>query len=135
MSCSLPQLDLLGQNLLTITHEGDRAMLRDQLMPRSQTLGPNGELIIPDEPDGTRKVEEALAHETRRFVIRWVTYQVSVRIFFSQAGQGSKCRLPHLRRVCALPNAAFVLFALCARRQLYLTPSNQPRTECTYDGR
>ncbi|KAJ8737772.1 hypothetical protein PYW08_000367 [Mythimna loreyi] len=64
------ELDLLGQNLLNITHEGDRAMLRDQLMPRTQTLGPNGELIIPDEPDAIRKVEEALASETRRFVIR-----------------------------------------------------------------
>ncbi|KAJ8737038.1 hypothetical protein PYW07_000309 [Mythimna separata] len=64
------ELDLLGQNLLTITHEGDRAMLRDQLIPRTQTLGPNGELIIPDEPDAKRKVEEALASETRRFIIR-----------------------------------------------------------------
>nr|QOQ34740.2 methoprene-tolerant protein 2 [Agrotis ipsilon] len=64
------ELDLLGQNLLTITHEGDRAMLREQLMPRTQSLGPNGELLIPDEPDAVRKVEEALANEKRRFLIR-----------------------------------------------------------------
>lgn len=47
-------------------------MLREQLMPRTQNLGPNGELLIPDEPDAIRKVEEALANEKRRFMIRWV---------------------------------------------------------------
>lgn len=41
-------------------------------MPKSQTLGPNGELLIPDEPDAARKVEEALAQEKRRFILRWV---------------------------------------------------------------
>uniref|UniRef100_A0A2A4IU13 PAS domain-containing protein n=1 Tax=Heliothis virescens TaxID=7102 RepID=A0A2A4IU13_HELVI len=64
------ELDLLGQNLMNITHEGDRAMLREQLMPRSQTLGPNGELMIMDEPDAIRKAEDALAQEKRRFIIR-----------------------------------------------------------------
>ncbi|XP_021192500.3 uncharacterized protein LOC110377805 isoform X1 [Helicoverpa armigera] len=64
------ELDLLGQNLLNITHEDDRAMLREQLMPKSQTLGPNGELMIMDEPDAIRKAEEALAQEKRQFIIR-----------------------------------------------------------------
>ncbi|CAH0703457.1 unnamed protein product [Spodoptera exigua] len=64
------ELDLLGQNLHTITHEADRNLLRDQLMPRSQKLGPNGELLIPDEPDAIKKVKRALANEKRQFVIR-----------------------------------------------------------------
>ncbi|XP_035446674.2 neuronal PAS domain-containing protein 2 isoform X3 [Spodoptera frugiperda] len=64
------EIDLLGQNLHTITHEADRALLRDQLMPRSQKLGPNGELLIPDEPDAIKKVKRALANEKRAFTIR-----------------------------------------------------------------
>lgn len=66
----LSQLDLLGQNLLNITHEDDRALLKDQLMPKSQTLGPNGELVIPDEPNALRKVKKALAQEKKRFIVR-----------------------------------------------------------------
>ncbi|CAB3225927.1 unnamed protein product [Arctia plantaginis] len=65
------ELDLLGQNLLNITHEDDRATLKDQLMPKSQHLGPNGELLIPDEPGAKSKVEEALAQEKREFIIRF----------------------------------------------------------------
>ncbi|XP_026727764.1 neuronal PAS domain-containing protein 2-like isoform X2 [Trichoplusia ni] len=64
------ELDLLGQNLLNITHEDDRALLKDQLMPKSQTLGPNGELVIPDEPNALRKVKKALAQEKKRFIVR-----------------------------------------------------------------
>lgn len=63
-------------------------MLREQLLPRTQTLGPNGELMIPDEPDATRKAKEALAHEKRRFVIRWVPlYHVSDMTFFTPGGR------------------------------------------------
>ncbi|XP_075990646.1 uncharacterized protein LOC142986193 isoform X2 [Anticarsia gemmatalis] len=65
------ELDLLGQNLLNITHENDRAMLKDQLMPKTQNLGPNGELLIPDEPGAKCEVEEALAREKRRFIVRF----------------------------------------------------------------
>lgn len=64
------QLDLLGQNLLNITHEDDRVTLKDQLMPKTQNLGPNGELLIPDEPGAKCEVEEALAREKREFIVR-----------------------------------------------------------------
>ncbi|KOB72960.1 Methoprene-tolerant homolog-2, partial [Operophtera brumata] len=49
------QLDLLGQNILNLTHEDDRQMLKDQLMPKSQKLGTNGELLMPEEAEGRQK--------------------------------------------------------------------------------
>lgn len=45
-------------------------MLREQLMPKSYLLGSNGELLIPDGPDGKEKVADALAREKRRFIVR-----------------------------------------------------------------
>ncbi|XP_068624386.1 uncharacterized protein [Battus philenor] len=65
------ELDLIGQNIFDVIHEEDRQLLRDQLLPRSDILGPNGELLIPDEPDGKQKLEEALTREKRSFVIRF----------------------------------------------------------------
>ncbi|XP_063632832.1 neuronal PAS domain-containing protein 2-like isoform X1 [Cydia splendana] len=65
------ELELLGQNLFTITHKDDHKTLLYQLKPRSQILGPNGELLIPDRPDGKSLVAKALAGEKRRFVLRF----------------------------------------------------------------
>ncbi|XP_028032150.1 circadian locomoter output cycles protein kaput-like isoform X2 [Bombyx mandarina] len=65
-----PELDLLGQNLVNLTHPRDRQMLLEKLKPRSQVLGPNGELLIPNEPDGVYKVVEGLRREKRSFTIR-----------------------------------------------------------------
>ncbi|XP_063373620.1 basic helix-loop-helix ARNT-like protein 1 [Cydia amplana] len=65
------ELELLGQNLFTITHKDDHKTLLYQLKPRSQILGPNGELLIPDRPDGKSLVAKALAGEKRRFVVRF----------------------------------------------------------------
>ncbi|XP_061729503.1 neuronal PAS domain-containing protein 2-like isoform X2 [Cydia pomonella] len=65
------ELELLGQNLFTITHKDDHKTLLYQLKPRSQILGPNGELLIPDRPDGKSLVAKALADEKRRFVVRF----------------------------------------------------------------
>lgn len=41
-------------------------------MPKSDMLGPNGELLYPDKPDGKQKIGEALASEKRRFIVRYV---------------------------------------------------------------
>lgn len=65
------QLDLLGQSIFNITHEDDRQMLKEQLMPKTQILGPNGELIAPVERDGKQRVAKALASEKRRFIVRY----------------------------------------------------------------
>lgn len=66
------QVELLGQNILNFTHEDDRQMLREQLIPRSQHFGTNGELLMPEEEEGIQKVEQALANEKRRFIVRYV---------------------------------------------------------------
>ncbi|KAL0902324.1 hypothetical protein ABMA27_000221 [Loxostege sticticalis] len=65
------ELDLLGQNVFNIIHEDDRELMRDQLMPKRHMLGPNGELLVPDEPEGKRLVAEALSSEKRRFIVRF----------------------------------------------------------------
>ncbi|KAJ0183930.1 hypothetical protein K1T71_000353 [Dendrolimus kikuchii] len=65
------EIDLLGQNIINIIHEDDRHMLKTQLIPNSQILGPNGELLIPDGPDGQEKIAEALAREKRQFIVRF----------------------------------------------------------------
>ncbi|CAG9782130.1 unnamed protein product [Diatraea saccharalis] len=65
------ELDLLGQNIFNLIHEDDRQLMRDMLMPKPHLLGPNGELLVPDEPEGKNKVAELLAHDKRRFIIRF----------------------------------------------------------------
>ncbi|KAI8430986.1 hypothetical protein MSG28_001079 [Choristoneura fumiferana] len=65
------ELELLGFNISTITHEDDHNMLLDQLRPRSQTLGDHGELVIPDQPDGKLLAAKRLAAEKRQFFIRF----------------------------------------------------------------
>nr|QLH55914.1 methoprene-tolerant protein 2 [Chilo suppressalis] len=65
------ELDLLGQNVFNLIHEGDRQLMKDMLMPKPHMLGPNGELLVPDEPEGKNKVAEMLASEKRRFIIRF----------------------------------------------------------------
>ncbi|XP_030021669.2 uncharacterized protein LOC115441157 isoform X2 [Manduca sexta] len=64
------ELELLGHNMVSITHKDDQAILMNQLMPRKEFLGPSGELLVPDEPDGIMKVTEALGREKRKFVLR-----------------------------------------------------------------
>ncbi|XP_031767389.2 aryl hydrocarbon receptor nuclear translocator-like protein 2 isoform X2 [Galleria mellonella] len=64
-------LELLGHNILNIIHEDDREMMREQLMPRSDLLGSNGELLVPDEPNGRQMVAAALASDKRRFIVRF----------------------------------------------------------------
>lgn len=56
--------------MFNIIHEDDRELMRDQLMPKRHMLGPNGELLVPDEPEGKRLVAEALSSEKRRFIVR-----------------------------------------------------------------
>nr|XP_013189069.1 unnamed protein product [Amyelois transitella] len=65
------ELELLGQNIFNVVHEDDRQMMRDYFMPKSHLLGANGELLIPDEPNGKKLVAEALASEKRRFIVRF----------------------------------------------------------------
>ncbi|CAH2034666.1 unnamed protein product, partial [Iphiclides podalirius] len=65
------ELELIGQSIFGITHEDDRKMLKEQLMPKDNFIGPNGELLIPDGPGGEEKVAEALGREQRRFVVRF----------------------------------------------------------------
>lgn len=56
--------------MFSITHVEDQQTLKDNLMPKSYMLGSNGELLVPDEPDGVQKISEALAEEKRQFVVR-----------------------------------------------------------------
>ncbi|XP_053624190.1 neuronal PAS domain-containing protein 2-like isoform X2 [Plodia interpunctella] len=65
------ELELLGQNIFTVVHEDDRQIMKDALMPKSHLLGNNGELLIPDEPNGKKIVAEALASEKRSFIVRF----------------------------------------------------------------
>ncbi|CAK1588614.1 unnamed protein product [Parnassius mnemosyne] len=64
------ELDLIGQSIFNFTHEEDHPMLREQLMPKSCLLGPNGELLS-DSPEANQKVAITLAKEKRKFVIRF----------------------------------------------------------------
>lgn len=65
-------MELLGHNILNIVHDDDKLILRENLIPPSHFLGHNGELLIPDGPDGKQKIGEALAREKRQFVIRYI---------------------------------------------------------------
>ncbi|KAM3968449.1 juvenile hormone resistance protein II [Aphomia sociella] len=65
------ELELLGQNVFNIIHEDDRELMKEQLMPKSHLLGPNGELLVPDEPNAKLKVAETLANDKRRFIVRF----------------------------------------------------------------
>ncbi|XP_063837408.1 circadian locomoter output cycles protein kaput-like isoform X1 [Ostrinia nubilalis] len=65
------ELDLLGQSVFNVIHEDDRQLMRDQLMPKKHMLGPNGELLVPEETEGKKKVADELANEKRRFIIRF----------------------------------------------------------------
>ncbi|XP_022121550.2 aryl hydrocarbon receptor nuclear translocator-like protein 1 [Pieris rapae] len=65
------ELDLLGNNIYNYVHESDHAVLREQLTPPYYMLGTNGQLLIPDEPDGKKKIAEELVNEKRSFIIRF----------------------------------------------------------------
>ncbi|CAG4939928.1 unnamed protein product [Parnassius apollo] len=65
------EMDLIGESIFNFIHEEDHQMLREQLMPKSCLLRPNGELLIPESPDAEQKVADILAKERRRFIIRF----------------------------------------------------------------
>ncbi|XP_048488596.1 hypoxia-inducible factor 3-alpha isoform X1 [Plutella xylostella] len=65
------ELELLGHPIMNVVHPDDREFLRQQLMPTTPNiLGPNGELLVPDDPEAKAKIKQALANERRTFVIR-----------------------------------------------------------------
>lgn len=66
------QVELLGQNILNIIHEDDHQLLREQIYPRSCTLGSNGELLLPRESEAEKKVMKSLINEKRNFILRYI---------------------------------------------------------------
>ncbi|OWR51919.1 methoprene-tolerant protein-2 [Danaus plexippus plexippus] len=65
------EVELLGQNILNIIHEDDHQLLREQIYPRSCTLGSNGELLLPRESEAEKKVMKSLINEKRNFILRF----------------------------------------------------------------
>ncbi|XP_059054469.1 hypoxia-inducible factor 1-alpha-like [Achroia grisella] len=65
------ELELLGHNILNIVHEDDRELMKEQIMPQPHMLGINGELLVPNEPNASQKIAEALASDKRRFMVRF----------------------------------------------------------------
>ncbi|XP_038216878.1 aryl hydrocarbon receptor nuclear translocator-like protein 1 [Zerene cesonia] len=65
------ELELLGQSIYSYVHEHDHALLREQLMPQNTMLGSNGELLIPEDPEGKKRIAEELRNERRSFIIRF----------------------------------------------------------------
>ncbi|XP_041986506.1 aryl hydrocarbon receptor nuclear translocator-like protein 1 isoform X2 [Aricia agestis] len=65
------ELELLGQNIFNIVHEGDHMLLREQLLPMTCMLGNNGELLLPEGPDAQKRVADLLANDKRAFIIRF----------------------------------------------------------------
>ncbi|XP_013179532.1 PREDICTED: nuclear receptor coactivator 3-like isoform X2 [Papilio xuthus] len=65
------ELDLIGHNIINIIHEEDQQKMLGQLLPKSFLLGPNDEILFPEDPESKERVTEALRNERRYFNIRF----------------------------------------------------------------
>ncbi|KPI96160.1 Neuronal PAS domain-containing protein 2, partial [Papilio xuthus] len=65
------RLDLIGHNIINIIHEEDQQKMLGQLLPKSFLLGPNDEILFPEDPESKERVTEALRNERRYFNIRF----------------------------------------------------------------
>ncbi|VVD05156.1 unnamed protein product, partial [Leptidea sinapis] len=64
------EVDMLGRHIFQFVHSDDCEHLKSQLMPPLEFLGQYGELLVPDDAEGVRKISEALNQTKRQFVIR-----------------------------------------------------------------
>ncbi|KAI5647023.1 PAS domain-containing protein [Phthorimaea operculella] len=65
------ELELLGQNIFNYVHPDDHGTLKKNLMPTSPLITSNGELLLPENPDGNKNLNAALSCDKRRFQIRF----------------------------------------------------------------